>query len=94
MTVHRAVDGTTVCTVHDGLAQLADVLVAEAPDERTAHRLARETLADHPAGVLLFVLPDNGFVVAVRGGATFTVHTGRSLVDQLALVLHAMWSSR
>jgi hypothetical protein len=92
--VHRAVDGTTLCTIHDGLAHLADVLVGEAPDERAACHLARGTLADHPAGVLLITLPDNGFVVALRDGAVFTVRSGPSLVDQLALVLHAMWSRR
>jgi hypothetical protein len=92
--VHRTVDGTTLCTIHDGLAHLADVLVGEAPDEPTAHRLAQEALADHPAGVLLLTLPDNGFLVAARGSGTFTVHSDLSLVDQLALALHAMWSIR
>lgn len=94
MTVHRTVDGTLLCTVHDGLAHLADVLVGAAPDERTARRTAPGTLAERPAAVLLITLPNNGFVVALRDGRTFTVHSGLSLVDHLALALHAMWSIR
>jgi hypothetical protein len=92
--VHRAEDGTVLCTVHDGLASLADVLVGQAPDERTAFRLARRALVEHPAGVVVFTLPDNGIVVSTRDGVTFTVRSGRSATDRLALALHAMWSSR
>ena len=94
MTVYRSVDGTTLCTVHDGLSKLADVLVGDAPDEGSARCLASRTLASHPAGIVLFVLPDNKIVAVSRDGVALTVRLGRSLVDDLALALHAMWSVR
>ena len=92
--MYRSVDGTTLCTVHDGLAALADVLVGDAPDEGSARLLASRTLADHPAGVVLFMLPDNEIVVVSRDGVAVKVRPGPSLVDDLALALHAMWSVR
>jgi len=92
--VRRAIDGTLLCTVHDGLAGLADVLVGEASDEGAARRLAHRALRDHPAGIVLFMFPGKGILVASRDGVTFTLHPCPSPVDDLALGLHAMWSVR
>jgi hypothetical protein len=92
--MYRSVDGTTLCTVHDGLAALADVLVSSALDESSARSLASRTLADHPAAIVLFVLPDSKIVAVSRDGVTLRVRLGQSLVDDLALALHTMWSVR
>lgn len=94
VTVHQAMDGTLLCTVHDGLADLADVLIGEASDEDSARSLARRTLYDRPAGIVLLIFPGKGILVASRDGVTFTLRLCPSLVDDLALALHAMWSAR
>ncbi len=94
MTVRRAADGTLLCTVHDGLAGLADVLVGAASDEDAARHRARHALAHHPAGIVLFTFPDKGVLVASRDGVIVTLRSCPSLVDDLALALHAMWSVR